>query len=64
MALVENNIGSRIIITTCKHEVAREVGEVYELQPLSDDNSRKLFFARIFGAESKSSDHHTTTKTD
>ncbi|KAF8747830.1 hypothetical protein HU200_013139 [Digitaria exilis] len=57
LALVENNSGSRIIITTRKHEVAKEAGEVYELQPLSDANSRKLFFARIFGAENKPSDH-------
>ena len=37
LALVDNNSGSIIIITTRKHEVAREAGEVYELQPLSDD---------------------------
>ncbi|CAO2150291.1 unnamed protein product [Urochloa humidicola] len=56
LAFVENNSGSRIITTTRNCEVAREAGEVYELQPLSDDNSRKLFFARILG-ESKCSDH-------
>ncbi|CAM0149559.1 unnamed protein product [Urochloa decumbens] len=58
LALVENNSGSRIIITTRKHEVAREAGGVvYKLQPLSDENSRKLFFTRIVGGESKSPNH-------
>ncbi|CAL4986761.1 unnamed protein product [Urochloa decumbens] len=52
-ALIENNIGSRIIIATRDYEVARKAGCVYELQPLSYDNSRKLFFGRIFGGESK-----------
>ena len=56
MAIVENNNESRIIVTTRTHEVAREAGEVYKLQSLSDENSRKLFFARIFGGESKISD--------
>ena len=56
LALVENNNGSRVIITTRTHEVAREAGEVYKLQPLSNENSRKLFFAQIFGGESKISD--------
>ncbi|CAN6363428.1 unnamed protein product [Urochloa humidicola] len=55
LALVENNRGSRVIITTRTHEVAREACTVYELQPLSHDNSTKLFFSRIFGTESKSS---------
>ncbi|KAF8673027.1 hypothetical protein HU200_049100 [Digitaria exilis] len=64
LALVENNIGSRIIITTRNHEVAREAGEVYELQPLSEDNSRKLFFARIFGAENKPSEHQPNDISD
>jgi disease resistance protein RPM1 len=58
LALVENNCGSRIIVTTRIQEVAEEAGEFYKLQHLSDDNSRKLFFARIFGGESKSSDQH------
>ncbi|KAG2564240.1 disease resistance protein RGA5-like [Panicum virgatum] len=56
LALVENNNVSRVIITTRTHEVAKEAGEVYKLQPLSNENSRKLFFARIFGGESKISD--------
>ena len=56
LALVENNNVSRVIITTRTHEVAKEAGEVYKLQPLSNENSRKLFFARIFGGERKISD--------
>ena len=56
LALVENNKGSRVVVTTRTHEVAREAVEVYKLQPLSNENSRKLFFARIFGGESKISD--------
>jgi disease resistance protein RPM1 len=57
LAFVENNRASRVITTTRNHQVARKAGEVYEIQPLSNDNSRKLFFARIFGGERKSSDH-------
>jgi len=56
LAIVENNSESRVIITTRTHEVAREAGEVYKLQPLSNENSRKLLFARIFGGERKISD--------
>ncbi|CAL4982474.1 unnamed protein product [Urochloa decumbens] len=55
LALIENS-GSRIIVTTRNYEIARKVGDVYELQPLSYDNSRKLFFGRISGGESKSAD--------
>ncbi|WVZ49962.1 hypothetical protein U9M48_001273, partial [Paspalum notatum var. saurae] len=50
-ALVENNTGSRIIITTRNLEVA--TGEVYNLQPLSHKDSRELLYARIFGGEDK-----------
>ncbi|KAJ1276950.1 hypothetical protein BS78_05G256000 [Paspalum vaginatum] len=50
-ALTDNNIGSRIIITTRNSEVAD--GKVYKVQPLSDDNSKLLFYTRIFGGEDK-----------
>ncbi|CAO2153100.1 unnamed protein product [Urochloa humidicola] len=56
LAFVDNN-ESRVIITTRKLEVAEQADEVYNLKPLSNENSRKLFFARIFGSESNSSCH-------
>ncbi|CAN6181183.1 unnamed protein product [Urochloa humidicola] len=51
VALVENNRGSRIITTTRKSEVAR--GEVYRPNPLSGNNSKRLFYRRIFGGDDK-----------
>ncbi|CAL4985812.1 unnamed protein product [Urochloa decumbens] len=64
LALIENNSGSRIIVTTRTHEVATEAGQVYKLHPLSDDNSRKLFIARIFAGESKASNHQSYEVSD
>ncbi|XP_062197510.1 disease resistance protein Pik-2-like [Phragmites australis] len=52
-ALIENERGSRIITTTRKLDVARQIGGVYQLKPLSLDDSRKLFYLRIFGVEDK-----------
>ncbi|KAM0841499.1 hypothetical protein ACQ4PT_058979 [Festuca glaucescens] len=54
-AFPENNFSSRIIVTTRIVDVARSCCQpgrqdsVYEMQPLSDDNSKSLFFRRIFG---------------
>ena len=48
-AFIENNSGSRIILTTRKLEVT--TGEVYKLPPLSNENSRKLFYTRLFGED-------------
>uniref|UniRef100_A0A0D9YQX2 Jacalin-type lectin domain-containing protein n=1 Tax=Oryza glumipatula TaxID=40148 RepID=A0A0D9YQX2_9ORYZ len=55
-ALIENDRGSRIITTSrvldaatpCSSEVDHTV---YKLQPLSSDNSKKLFYKRIFYCE-------------
>lgn len=52
-AIIQNERGSRIITTTRIHEVAKQAGCVYELQPLSPADSRKLFYLGIFGAENK-----------
>jgi len=49
LALQDGNRGSRIIITTRNKAVAEHVGGgIYELKPLSTDNSRELFYKRIF----------------
>ncbi|KAF7092504.1 hypothetical protein CFC21_094980 [Triticum aestivum] len=49
--------GSRIITTTQIEDVALACGcdhpeQVFEMKPLDDDHSRKLFFGRLFGCES------------
>ncbi|CAN6203442.1 unnamed protein product [Urochloa humidicola] len=52
LALQDGDHGSKIIITTRNKAVAEYVGgAVYELKPLSDDDSRKLLNKRIFGKE-------------
>ncbi|CAO2150445.1 unnamed protein product [Urochloa humidicola] len=52
-AMVENNLGSRIITTTRKTEIAEQVGTVYKLNPLSNDGSKALFYKRAFGSGGK-----------
>ncbi|KAF2918541.1 disease resistance protein RGA5-like [Oryza sativa Japonica Group] len=52
----ENGMGCRIIVTTRSEDVARWVccnhrRFIYRMEPLSDENSRWLFFNRIFGSE-------------
>ncbi|WVZ54506.1 hypothetical protein U9M48_005292 [Paspalum notatum var. saurae] len=50
-ALKDNNCGSRIIMTTRNFEVVSKEEEVYRLKPLSDQNSKKLFYKRIQSQE-------------
>nr|UBY07052.1 NBS-LRR disease resistance protein [Dasypyrum villosum] len=50
-AFTEDRCGSRIITTTRILDVAKQVGSVYDLKPLSLIDSRKLFHQRIFGVE-------------
>ncbi|CAO2200295.1 unnamed protein product [Urochloa humidicola] len=51
----QNNLRSRIVITTRVEEVARaccsDHGCIHNMKPLSEQDSRKLFFSRIFGSE-------------
>ncbi|KAI5017234.1 hypothetical protein ZWY2020_037612 [Hordeum vulgare] len=63
-ALVNDDNGSRIITTTRNLDVAEKVGDVYKIKPLSDDNSKMLFRARIFGAEGITSDVQTAKISD
>ncbi|CAL4982522.1 unnamed protein product [Urochloa decumbens] len=57
LALDQRNNGSRVIITTRNQEVASEE-EVYKLDPLSHDDSKRLFYIRLFGGESKCPANH------
>ncbi|RCV39065.1 hypothetical protein SETIT_8G193700v2 [Setaria italica] len=52
-ALPGNNVGSKIITTTRDLNIAEQAGSIYMLQPMSPNNSRKLFFRRIFGNDDK-----------
>uniref|UniRef100_A0ACD5XCK4 Uncharacterized protein n=2 Tax=Avena sativa TaxID=4498 RepID=A0ACD5XCK4_AVESA len=55
-AFPENNHGSRVLTTTRIYSVAaaccsRSRGCVYTMKALKDNDSRRLFFSRIFGSE-------------
>ncbi|CAL4898480.1 unnamed protein product [Urochloa decumbens] len=61
-ALPENNLNSRIITTTRDASVAESccsslVGHVHNIQPLSDQQSKELFFKRVFGNTSACPPH-------
>ncbi|KAM3373242.1 hypothetical protein ACQJBY_019941 [Aegilops geniculata] len=52
-----NNCGSRLIMTTCIVSVAKLCcscadNSIYQMEPLSDDDSKRLFYKRIFSHES------------
>ncbi|XBH65660.1 hypothetical protein VPH35_119223 [Triticum aestivum] len=54
-AFLENDLSSKIIATTRNVDVARSCcqggnGRMYEMQALSDLDSKRLFFKRIFGS--------------
>lgn len=65
----ESNCGSRIITTTRKYEVAEACcfphrGFIYELETLSDADSKSLFLRRIFGPKEQCPshlEHHCST---
>ncbi|XBH59694.1 hypothetical protein VPH35_114386 [Triticum aestivum] len=50
-ALVDSNYERRIITTTRNAEVAEKVGGIYNIKPLSDDDSKCLFYTRTRGGE-------------
>ncbi|KAG2557310.1 disease resistance protein Pik-2-like [Panicum virgatum] len=53
-ALIDKNVGSRVIVTTRNMDVAKSSsldGEVYELDPLSDKDSRRLLCKMIFNED-------------
>ncbi|CAN6222195.1 unnamed protein product, partial [Urochloa humidicola] len=57
-ALVKNSPGSIIILTTRLKDVAESCrsshgGHVYDMSPLNHNDSRRLFFKRIFDTEEK-----------
>ncbi|CAD6252455.1 unnamed protein product [Miscanthus lutarioriparius] len=52
-ALYDNSLGSKIVITTRKHDVAMKVGCSYDMEPLPYESSKELFYGRIFGSEQK-----------
>jgi hypothetical protein len=61
-ALKDNNCGSRIIMTTRNLGVVTKVEEVYRLKPLSNENSKKLFYKRIQSQEGESLDGELSSK--
>ncbi|TKW08711.1 hypothetical protein SEVIR_6G041900v4 [Setaria viridis] len=55
LALPKNDLGSRIIATTRNAAIAlsfsSQSGDVYQMKPLSFDDSKRLLFKRSFGSE-------------
>ncbi|CAL4981369.1 unnamed protein product [Urochloa decumbens] len=54
-ALIENNLGSRVIVTTRNASVAKFCspidGTMYKLDPLSYEDSKRLLYKRVFNEE-------------
>ncbi|TVU23350.1 hypothetical protein EJB05_25709 [Eragrostis curvula] len=63
-ALVENNNGSRLITTSRIIGIADQPDEIYRLQPLPPEKSRKLFYTRIFGGEGRCPDNQLDELSD
>ncbi|VAI41195.1 unnamed protein product [Triticum turgidum subsp. durum] len=63
-AFMDSHPESRIIITTRDVDVATKVGGIYRMEPLSDDNSKMLFYTRTFGGEGASSDNQPAEVTN
>jgi hypothetical protein len=61
-ALKDNNCGSRIIMTTRNFGIVTKLEEVYRLKPLSNENSKKLFYKRIESHEGESLDGELSSK--
>jgi hypothetical protein len=58
LALPDNDLVSRIITTTCSVTVAKCCSsQIHEMEALSFDDSRKLFFRRAFGSENSCHPH-------
>ncbi|CAN6373130.1 unnamed protein product, partial [Urochloa humidicola] len=56
-ALNQKNSGSKVIITTRNVEVANEE-DVYKVNPLSRDDSKRLFYVRLFGGDGNCPANH------
>ncbi|VAH25567.1 unnamed protein product [Triticum turgidum subsp. durum] len=52
-ALLDNNLGSRVITTTRLHQVATKTGDVYKLEPLSHKLSEELFYTILSDGKGK-----------
>ncbi|XBH59690.1 hypothetical protein VPH35_114382 [Triticum aestivum] len=63
-AFMDSHPESRIIITTRDFDVATKAGGIYRMEPLSDDNSKMLFYTRTFGGEGASSDNQPAEVTN
>lgn len=68
-ALVRTSPGSIIIVTTRLKDVAQSCcsshgGCVYDMRPLDDNDSRRLFFKRIFDSEDKCPDELESASKD